>query len=116
MRASVREWAGRSGCCHRVWRPCAQLICPRLLLQRVLLFVASDVDALCACKILQVSFEYLRKIEQGREVLEQGWPQQEMGGRKGGTRRSRHEMRNPKDHLRPVLGQEKYSANGETSK
>lgn len=26
-----------------------------LFLQRVLLLVASDVDALCACKILQVS-------------------------------------------------------------
>lgn len=59
--------------------------------------MASDVDALCACKILQVSFENLRKIGQEQEVIEQGWPQQEVGRRRGGTRRSRHEMRNPKD-------------------
>lgn len=44
---------------------CVQPTCPRFLQQRVLLFVASDVDALCACKILQVSFEYLRKVAQG---------------------------------------------------
>lgn len=30
-----------------------------LFLQRVLLLVASDVDALCACKILQVSLDSL---------------------------------------------------------
>lgn len=54
--------------------------------QRVLLFVASDVDALCACKILQVSFEYLRKVGQEGEVTDQGWPQQGVGHRRGGTR------------------------------
>lgn len=54
--------------------------------------MASDVDALCACKILQVSFESLRKIGLRREVTGQGWPQQEAGRRRGGTRRNRQEV------------------------
>lgn len=41
--------------------------------------MASDVDALCACKILQVSFEYLRKIGQEREVTARLAPSRRWG-------------------------------------
>lgn len=47
--------------------------------------MASDVDALCACKILQVSFEYLRKMGQGREVTIVG-PSKRWGEEREGTR------------------------------
>lgn len=64
--------------------------------QRVLLFVASDVDALCACKILQVSLAYFGREGPGRKVRMQAGPQEELGaGWAGGEKQSREPLFSP---------------------